>query len=309
MAATGGTVEVSVVLPVFNEEGHLAAELDRITESLTSAGITFELIVVDDGSTDRSAEVAAAHEKVRLIRFPTNRGSGTARRAGTLLARGSVVVWTDADMSYPNDEIPRLVRELAGRDQVVGWRSTEQGTLRLLRVPAKLLIRRLAEYLTGTRIPDLNSGFRAFRRDVGLQFLHLLPAGFSCVTTMTLAFLSNGYDVAYMPIVYAKRAGKSKFHWWSDTRRYALQVVRMVMFYDPLRVFMPLGGLLAAVGIIKVPFDLVNYDLRLANSTQILLLAAMIIGLLGLLADLIVKVNSVAISVFPAGWRLEPGGE
>ena len=111
-------------------------------------------------------------------------------------------------MTYPNDDIPLLVKELEGADQVVGARTSEQGTHKLLRVPAKWFIRRLAQYLAKAKIPDLNSGFRAFRREVAVQYLHMLPAGFSCVTTMTMTFLANGYTVKYIPIEYKERAGE-----------------------------------------------------------------------------------------------------
>ena len=150
-------------------------------------------------------------------------------------------MWTDVDMTYPNDEIPMLVKELDGFDHVVGARRTEEGTNRFLRVPAKWFIRKLASYLTETDIKDLNSGLRAFRRDVAMQYVHHLPAGFSCVTTLTMSFLSNGYSVKYVPIDYFPRAGTSKFHWWRDTKRYLLQVVRMTLSYNPLKVFLPIG--------------------------------------------------------------------
>src|SRR5258706_11430193 len=232
---------VSVILPVFNEKGHLRQEIDRISVALDASPYDYELIVVDDGSTDGSLEELRKIEGIRLMSFAKNRGSGSARRAGTRAARGNVVVWTDVDMTYPNDDIPLLVKELEGADQVVGARTSEQGTHKLLRVPAKFFIRRLAQYLAKTKIPDLNSGFRAFRREVALQYLHMLPAGFSCVTTMTMTFLANGYSVKFVPIDYAPRAGHSKFHWWSDTRRYLRQVVRMILMYNPLKVFMPVA--------------------------------------------------------------------
>ncbi len=151
-------------------------------------------------------------------------------------------MWTDVDMTYPNDEIPMLVKEMDGFDHVVGARRTEEGTKRFLRVPAKWFIRKLASYLTETDIKDLNSGLRAFRRDVAMQYVHHLPAGFSCVTTLTMSFLSNGYSVKYVPIDYFPRAGTSKFHWWRDTKRYLLQVVRMTLSYNPLKVFLPIGA-------------------------------------------------------------------
>ncbi|MET0739093.1 MAG: glycosyltransferase family 2 protein, partial [Acidimicrobiales bacterium] len=170
-------VDVTVVLPVYNEVGHLHAEIERIRASLSASHLSYELLVVDDGSTDGSTDGLEDGVDLRVIRMPVNRGSGTARKIGTRAARGDVVVWTDVDMTYPNDRIPELVKELEGYDQVVGARTSEQGTVKALRVPAKWTIRKLAAYLANTEIPDLNSGFRAFRRVVADQYLHLLPTG------------------------------------------------------------------------------------------------------------------------------------
>jgi glycosyltransferase involved in cell wall biosynthesis len=295
------TLDVSVVLPVYNEVGHLAQEVKRIRTALETSGRTFEIIVVDDGSNDGSGEALEAIPGIRLIRFRTNRGSGSARKAGTSAARGRVVVWTDCDLTYPNEDIPRLVDTLdEGWDQVVGARTSEQGTHRALRVPAKWLIRRLASYLTDTKIPDLNSGLRAFRRDVGTQFLHLLPTGFSCVTTITMTFLANGYSVRYVPIDYFPRAGRSKWHWWTDTRRYLLQVVRMVLMFNPLRVFGPVGLTLLGVGAGKVVYDLTTKHGRIATNTIVVLFAAGVVVMLGLLADLLVQLTRPREAVEPA---------
>jgi polyisoprenyl-phosphate glycosyltransferase len=293
-------VDVSIVLPVYNERGHLLEEVDRIVKAMETSSYTYELIVVDDGSTDGSTAPLAGMAGVRLIRFETNRGSGAARRWGTQAARGRVVVWTDADMTYPNDEIPWLVGQLEGADQVVGARTSERGTLRALRIPAKWFIRRLACRLSGSRIPDLNSGFRAFRSDVARQFLHLLPSGFSCVSTITLAFLANGYSVRYVPISYAERRGRSKFHWWKDTRRYLTQVVRMVLTYNPLRIFLPLGAALLALGLAKLGYDWARRDFRLSANTVVVFLAAFQVISIGLLADLIGRVSRTGTVVPPA---------
>jgi len=295
-----GEVDVSVVLPVFNEKGHLLAEIDRIREALDGSSYTYEIIVVDDGSTDGSGDRLRAVDGIRLISFPRNRGSGSARKAGSFAARGRAVVWTDADMTYPNDRIPELVKELEGHDQVVGARTSEQGTAKALRVPAKWVIRMLAQYLAGVKIPDLNSGLRAFRRSVAVQYLHLLPAGFSCVTTITMAFLANGYSVRYVPIEYSPRAGESKFHWWTDTRRYLLQVVRLVLSYNPLKVFLPLGLTLLVIGAAKLGFDLVDKDWRVGSNTSLLLFAAFQVIAIGLLADLVVRVTKPREEVEPA---------
>ncbi|HET8601166.1 MAG TPA: glycosyltransferase family 2 protein [Segeticoccus sp.] len=298
----GGTSDpdVTVVLPVFNERGHIRTEIDRIRNALDASPYTYEIVVVDDGSRDGSAEELRDIEHIRLIIFPQNRGSGAARRAGTHAARGRVVVWTDADMTYPNDEIPRLVKELDGYDQVVGARTSEQGTQKALRVPAKWIIRKLASYLVEKPIPDLNSGMRAFRADVARQYLHLLPQGFSHVTTITMAFLANGYSIKYVPIEYSTRAGKSKFHWWRDTKNYLVQVVRMVLSYKPLRVFLPFSTTLLALGLAKLGFDWWNRDFRLAANTLLILFAGLLFLGIGLLADLIVRVAKPADEVEPA---------
>lgn len=298
--ATTSDLDVTVVLPVYNEKGHLRTEVDRIRASLDASPYSYEIIVVDDGSDDGSGEQLRELEGIRLIQFSQNRGTGSARKAGTRAARGATIVWTDADMTYPNQDIPQIVKELAGYDQVVGARTSEQGTVKVARVPAKWLIRKLASYLVETDIPDLNSGLRAFRADVGRQYLHLLPPGFSCVTTLTMAFLANGYSVKYVPIEYSQRAGKSKFHWWKDTRRYLTQVVRLVLSYNPLRIFMPLALAFAAVGLAKLGYDWVNRDFRLAANTLLILFAAFQMAAIGLLADLFVRLSKPRDEVPPA---------
>jgi hypothetical protein len=195
-------------------------------------------------------------------------------------------------MSYPNERIPEFVRALdedPSIDQVVGARTTEEGTYKVLRVSAKWLIRKFAEWLTNERIPDLNSGLRAFRRDVARPYLRLLPPGFSCVTTITVAFLANQHGIRFEPIQYAKRAGTSKFRFVRDAYRYILQVLRMVMYFNPLKALMPLALTLIGVGIAKGIYDVATHPVRLATNTVLIFLAGLIIGSLALLADLIVR--------------------
>ena len=287
-------VDVSIVLPVYNESGHIEAEIERIRTSMDASRFSYEIVLVDDGSNDGTPAKLRTLEggPVRLITLPQNKGAGNARRVGTRAAHGEIVVWSDADMSYPNDKIPQLVEDLDSYDQVVGARTTEEGTLKFARVPAKWFIRKLACYLTQTHIPDLNSGFRAFRRKASLPFLHLLPNGFSCVTTLTLSFLSNGLNVKYVPIEYKTRAGESKFHWRKDTYRYMLQVVRMVMSYNPLRVFMPLGLTVLFIALGKGIYDLIAHDWRITANTIVATFTALQLLAIGLLADLVVRVTA-----------------
>ncbi len=287
---------VTVVLPCYNEQDHVVAEVERISAALDASRYSYELLAIDDASTDGTLaaleSAAPRFPQLRLVPFHRNGGSGTARRIGTEQARGTIVVWTDADLTYPNERIPELVRILETDptvDQVVGARTSEAGRIKLLRVPAKYVIRKLAERLTGVPIPDLNSGLRAFRRDVSLPYLRLLPPGFSCVTTLTLSFLSNQHDVRYVPISYAKRAGTSKFHFTRDAYRYILQVLRMVMYFDPLKVLMPVALWLLGIGVVKTGYDIVVHPVRIAINTVLLLVTGLIVAALGLLADLIVR--------------------
>lgn len=294
--------QVSVVLPCYNERDHVVAELERITTALDSSGLSYEVLAIDDASTDGTLGVLQENEHrfahVQVLAFRRNGGSGTVRRIGTQLARGEIVVWTDADMSYPNEMIPELARMLIddpSYDQVVGARTSEEGSHKWLRMPAKWFIRKVAERLSNQRIPDLNSGLRAFRRQVSLPYLRLLPAGFSCVTTITLAFLSNQHDVMYVPITYAKRAGTSKFHFTRDAYRYILQVLRMIMYFDPLKVLMPPALWLMLIGLVKGVVDMVRHPFYFPASTVLLVLSALIIASMALLADLVVRSRDDAV--------------
>ncbi len=295
-AQDGERPHVTIVLPCYNEDAHVLMEIKRICAAMDGAGYTYELMAVDDASTDQTLQVLLAAEEeypnLKVVAFRRNGGAGTVRRIGSQMARGEIVVWTDADMTYPNERIPELVRMLDtdhSIDQVVGARTTEEGTHKLLRVPAKWLIRKIAERLVNQRIPDLNSGLRAMRRDVAQPYLRLLPPGFSCVTTITLAFLSNQHDVAYVPIEYSKRSGVSKFKFVKDAYRYILQVLRMVMYFNPLKVLMPPALWLVTIGFGKGIYDLAMHPLRIAGDTVLIFLSGLIIGALALLADLIVR--------------------
>ncbi len=280
-------VEVSVVLPTFNEEDAIGPVIDEVRTAMNSTDYAYEILVVDDCSQD--ATVSIAQEKnVRIVKRQINGGSGAARKTGIREARGELIVMLDADGTYTAADIPKMLELLPEWDQVNGERLSEEGTMKLLRVPAKWLIRRLAIYLSGQRIPDLNTGLKAFKRSVMMKYLWVIPDGFSCVTTMTLAFLCNGYAVKWIPSKYHKRIGKSKFHPIKDTGKYLSTVIRMVMYFNPLRVFMPVGLMLFLIGCVRGIMDFVSEQGTLQEGDIILVLAGVLIGCMGLLADLIV---------------------
>jgi len=282
---------VSIVIPVYNEEEAIGDDLDLILKTMKDSGYNYEVIVVDDGSTDRTAEIVRGFEEVRMIQHPYNRGTGAARTTGLRAARGDVVVMTDGDGTYPNQDIPRLLAEMEAHDwdMIVGARRREAGTVRWLRSPTKWFIRMLASYLTNTKIPDLNSGFKAFRRDLALRYLNILPTTHSWVSTITIAFLSDGYIVGYLPIDYYPRKGRSTFHPITDTYNYLSLVVRTITYFNPLKVFLPVSLGLFTIGGAKMIYDIFAYHFHFAPSTVIVILTAIQIGALGLLADLVAK--------------------
>ena len=280
---------ISVVIPAYNEELAIGDDLRTIQGALTGARLDYEIIVVDDASTDRTAEIVRGFPNVRLITHPYNRGEGAARTTGLRASQGDIVVTTDADGTYPNQDMPRLLVALEGYDMVIGARKKEAGTVRWLRTPAKAFIRLLASYLAATRIPDLNSGLRAFRKEPVMRFLNILPATHSWVSTITIALLTNGYTVNFVPIDYYPRKGRSSFHPLRDTYNYLSLVVRAIVYFNPLKVFLPASLFLLLFGGAKVIYDIVTYNWHFAPSTVTLILTGVQIGALGMLADLIVR--------------------
>jgi len=284
--------KVSVIVPVYNEEEAIAHDLEVIIETMDASRWDYELIVVDDASKDNTAKIVAGFENVQLLQHRENRGGGFARNTGIKAASGDIVLVTDGDGTYPNQDIPLLLNKMEEEnlDMVVGARTKEAGTMRFLRMRAKWFIRKLAESLSGFTIPDLNSGLRAMRRDVFFQFMELLPWGHSWVSTITLAMLSSGYSVGFLEIDYYPRKGTSTFHPLKDTYSYITLVIRTVTWFNPLKVFFPLALVIIAAGLVKIVVDSIIYSyFRITGTTVIVLLVGIQLVAIGLLADLIVQ--------------------
>ncbi len=219
------SLDVTVVLPCHNEGPNIEAETRRIHRSLAGSGLSFEILCVDDGSTDdtrHQLECVACTPNIRVLTNSRQLGAGAARRLGTTEAKGRIVVWTDCDLTYPNERIAELVHILESHltaEQLIGTRTSETGRHAGTRRLVKTVIRQHLAHRVGHPIPDLNSGLRLFYRDSAAQTLPLLPDGFSCTTTMTLAFLLQGRSVIYEPIAYSARSGLSKFRPVRDTYR------------------------------------------------------------------------------------------
>ncbi|MEO1370278.1 MAG: glycosyltransferase family 2 protein [Acidobacteriota bacterium] len=279
---------VSMLVPAYNEEHGLGAVLRSLEEALESTGLDHEIVVIDDGSSDGTAH-AAVGDRVRLIRHPSNRGYGAALKSGLRRARFPIIAITDADGTYPSERLPELLDRLVehNADMVVGRRSLGRVAIPWVRRPAKWILGRLADFACGRSIPDVNSGLRVFRRDSALLFYSLFPDGFSFTTTITLAMESNAFSVHYVPIEYRRRIGRSKIRPISDTLNFLHLILRIALYFSPLKIFLPLAFFLIGAG---VSWGLFSFSVlgRFADtSTLVLLLAGLQIGVVGLLAEII----------------------
>ncbi|HYC77551.1 MAG TPA: glycosyltransferase family 2 protein [Planctomycetota bacterium] len=273
--------EVTVVIPAFNEVGAVAGTVREVDRVLREAGRRFEILVVDDGSSDGTG-AAAAEAPCRVLRQPRNRGYGAALKRGVMEAKAPLVCITDADGTYPATAIPELLAATADHEMAVGARVTPNVAIPWERRPAKWFIAKLAGYLAGRDIPDLNSGLRVFRRRRARQFARILPDGFSFTTTITLAHLCNGLEVAYVPITYAKRVGESKIR-PRHAYDFTLLILRAVVLFNPLKVFLPVGAAMFLFGAAKLVYDV--FVGNLSESAVMGVLAAIIVWCVGLLAD------------------------
>jgi glycosyltransferase involved in cell wall biosynthesis len=280
----------SIIIPANNEEAGIASVLERILSVMNRNNINYELLVVDDGSTDRTAELVR-ESGVGLIQHSSNRGYGAALKTGISRANYNAILITDADGTYPNEQILDLIRvyKEGNFDMVVGARTGENVSVPVIRKPAKWIISKLANYLIGLKIPDLNSGLRVMRKETLEKFMQILPDGFSFTTTITLAMLTSNHSVKYIPIDYFSRKGKSKIRPIYDTLNFMQLIIRTVLCFNPLKIFVPLSLILVMFAFIV----LVGSWLLLGRVTDVsfgvILMTAIMVMAIGMLADLIDK--------------------
>ena len=274
----------SLVIPVYNEEDAIAGTVSHLHQILQS--YQYEIIVVNDGSTDTTSQVLASVTGIKLIEHNHNRGYGAALKTGIRQAQYPLIVITDADGTYPNERIPDLLELSKKADMVVGSRTGKNVTYSTLRKIPKWFLVRFAQWVTKTKIPDLNSGLRVFHRDILVKFIPVLPNTFSFTTTITIAMLTNNYIVHYEPIDYFHRVGKSKIKPIRDTLRFVQLILRMGVYFAPLRIFLPVAGLFSLGCLGSLCNDLF-IERDLTESTLILFVAAIQVGMFALLADMI----------------------
>jgi glycosyltransferase involved in cell wall biosynthesis len=278
MADATGAADTSIVIPAYNEAAAIAAV---VRDLLTSAGWR-EILVVDDGSTDDTGAQAAT-AGARVIRHPYNKGNGAAVKTGIRHASGAHVLIIDADGQHAPADAIRLVSHLGPYVLVVGARSARSQATTARRLGNSLL-NGIASYLTEQRIPDLTSGFRAARRDCLLEFLHMLPNGFSTPTTTTLAFMKAGYSVRFEPVEAARRRGESKIHLGADGVSFFLILLKVITIFSPLRIFLPISLSAFAVGAAYAAWTIATQS-HVTNSSVLLILLSVVIFLVGLISE------------------------
>ena len=283
----------SLVLPIFNEQDVVEYALDEIIKLNKEDNNLFEIVIVDDGSNDLTKEKLenfSNKNHVNLIRHEKNYGYGKALKTGIFNSKSDIIFITDIDGTYPNNEIlvfyKKFLREKC--DMLVGERDAKSVNIPLIRKPPKLVINKLANYLVNYNIPDLNSGYRIFKKSLYKKHKNLLPDGFSFTTTITLAFISDFLKVKYESINYKKRVGKSKINPIKDTLNFVVLILRVIIYFNPLRIFIPLSLITFLLGLILIISRIIFGGQFLVTSIIFMFFATNFL-FLGLIADLINK--------------------
>ena len=284
-------IKFSLIIPAYNEEQAIKSTVNGLKKYLSSnfEKSTYEIIVVNDGSTDNTKEEVEMIEDIKIINISENRGYGAAIKKGITQSSYDWILIFDADSTYPIEAISEIIKIAPDYDMVVGARTKAGAQIPLSRKPAKWFINKLANYLCETKIPDLNSGLRIMKKSLLEKFLFILPNGFSLTTTITLASLTNGYNVKYIPIDYHRRSGKSKIKPIKDTLNFVQLIIKTMLYFNPFKIFTTTSFLLAFSGIIIFLVTYLFSDKTLDTTATIFILSAVQVFVMGMMADLIIK--------------------
>lgn len=283
----------SLILPIYNEELIVENAINEILKIKTDYKNCFEIIIVDDGSTDTTPSILEKFkniENINLIKHEKNYGYGRALKTGINNSKTDFIFITDIDGTYPNKNITEFFEKFNEKkyDMLVGARDPKSRNISTLRKPPKFIINKLANFLVNYNIPDLNSGFRIFKKELFQKYRNILPDGFSFTSTITLAFLSEFKSVKYESIEYEKRIGKSKIHPIKDTINFVILLLKVTIYFNPLRVFTPLSIFFFLIGIFLIVLRIILGGQFLVTSIIFIFFATNFL-FLGLIADLINK--------------------
>lgn len=282
---------VSIVIPAYDEENGIELTVGSIRDVFQQAGFeNYEIVIIDDGSTDRTAERARS-AGARIVRHPHNVGYGRSLKDGIVAARYGTIVIADADDTYPVEHIPDLLQQFVrGFDMVVGQRTGGHYRESAIKAPLRHILKFLVEYTAGRKIPDINSGLRVFSRTTVLPYFQHLCDTFSFTTSLTLAYMMTGKFVAYVPIGYRQRIGKTKVHLFRESLRTLQYIVQAIIYYDPLKIFLMMSALCLLFAlfctVVAMVFQITSAFFLAVGS----ILVAVLIFAMGLLADLLKQI-------------------
>lgn len=279
-------IKTSIIIPAYNEENGIEKVITDIKRYLNQE---CEIIVVNDGSIDRTKQIIEKISGIVIIHHLKNRGYGAALKSGIKKSQGKHILIIDADGTYPIESISDLLNHKENYDMVVGARTGSKIQIPVLRKPIKWILNQLANYLTKTKIPDLNSGLRIIKKDVLNHFIHLLPDGFSFTTTITLALLTNNYRVKYLSINYYKRKGKSKIEPIRDTLNFFRLIIKTILYFNPLKIFIPISLILFLLSLGILIYSHFFTSKIMDITIVVLFISAIQVLAIGMIADLIVK--------------------
>lgn len=285
---------VSIIIPVYNEENSIRKVMDKLCNSMLKVDFPYEIIMVDDGSTDATFDVIRQNRDIKIIHRERRYGYGAALKLGFSQSQGEILVFIDGDDTYPVEDTPRLIKTFMEQpcDMLIAARVYKYNKINsLISRTVKNILRMIAEYLTETKIPDLNSGFRVIKRAALESYLNILPQGFSFTTTLTMASLLDNLSVRFISIdYYDRKYGKSKIRPLRDSLNFLQLIIRICLMFNPLKIFLPIFICLFLITGIKIILDL-SYIGRVTGTTLFLGISAFNIFTLGLLADLIVNLS------------------
>lgn len=301
------TPKVSIIIPACNEAESIPSVIERIHQTMDRINRVYEIIVVDDGSSDGTAKMAKK-AGVKVISHPYNIGNGAAVKTGIRNATGEILVMIDGDGQHDPADIPKLIEKAGPYDMAVGARTRESRTS-LHRNIANSVFNRLATYVCGRRIEDLTSGFRAVKTHIAREFIPLLPNRFSYPTTITLAAVRSGYSLAYVPIKADQRVGKSKIKLIQDGARFLLIIFKITTLYSPMKIFLPVSIMTFLTGFGYGLFKIVFLNSRYGPTSAMLMIVSVLMFLIGLVSEQIAQLRFERRQFFGADQENHKKGE
>lgn len=287
---------ISIVVPVYNEKKEISSTIDAIFANVEHLEIPFEVIIVNDKSTDGTTNVLNLYQEqhkksnLHILHARQNRGYGGSLKTGITHAKGEYIIITDADGTYPIKDMPRLIRLREQYDMVVGSRTGKTVNIPLTRRPAKWFLNTLSSFLVGQKIVDLNSGLRMFRKDMCLQFWSLYPEKFSFTSTITIAAMLNGFSVKYIPIDYFKRTGSSSIKPIDFARFFSL-IIKILTRFNPIKMFSLVAASFALLAVLVFVIGYFGFNTLFDSTIAILFISAVQIFFFGIIADLIITMK------------------